>query len=322
MEDKIQSSRTPAEWPAPTEQGKTNWNVLPLLVNAGCIDFRKAEIPAPVKKFSALLCAAILIFASATSALAAPQAELWARWTIHDADSTASIDHAAWDSFLQKYVSERDGVNLLDYAAAGDDRQALQAYLSSLGAIEIGKFNRNEQRAFWINLYNALTIETILAHYPVASIRDVDISPGFLSNGPWGKKMFAVEKEMLSLDDIEHRILRPIWKDARIHYAVNCASIGCPNLARRAFTAGNAEELLETGARDYVNHPRGAAIIGGELQVSSIYKWFSADFGGDDAGIIMHLKKYATSSLREQLGSISSIADDGYDWSLNDKRGK
>ena len=272
-----------------------------------------------IKKFGAILCAAILIFASAASALAAPQAELWARWTTHDADSTASIDHAAWDSFLQKYLSERDGVNLLDYAAAADDRQSLQDYLAQLGAIKIGEYNRGEQRAFWINLYNALTAETILAHYPVESIRDIDISPGFLSDGPWGKKMFSLENESLSLDEIEHRILRPIWKDARIHYAVNCASIGCPNLATRAFTTENAEELLEAGARDYVNHPRGASAAGGELQISSIYKWFIADFGDDDAGIIMHLKKYATSPLREQLESVSSIADDNYDWSLNDK---
>ena len=84
----------------------------------------------------------------------------------------------------------------------------------------------------------------------------------------------------MSLDDIEHRILRPIWRDPRIHYAVNCASIGCPDLFPEAITAANADAYLTRGARDYINDPRGAVVTGGRLTVSSIYKWFREDFGG------------------------------------------
>jgi Protein of unknown function, DUF547 len=87
----------------------------------------------------------------------------------------------------------------------------------------------------------------------VASIRDIAISPGLFSVGPWGRKLIEVEGEPLSLDDIEHRILRPIWRDPRLHYAVNCAALGCPNLRSSAFTAANADILLETAASDYVN---------------------------------------------------------------------
>jgi len=195
------------------------------------------------------------------------------------------------------------------------------AYLDALQQTPVSKLNRNEQRAFWINLYNALTADVVIAHYPVDSIRDIDISPGLFASGPWQKKLAQVEGEKLSLDDIEHRILRPIWQDARVHYAVNCASIGCPNLMTNAFTAENTEAMLQDGAQDFINHRRGARVDdGGALVVSSIYKWFAEDFGGDDSGIITHLQKHADDDLRAKLANVKTIADDDYDWNLNKPR--
>ncbi|MDZ7759199.1 MAG: DUF547 domain-containing protein [Desulfovermiculus sp.] len=176
--------------------------------------------------------------------------------------------------------------------------------------------SKESQKPFWINLYNALTIQLVLEHYPVDSIKD--ISFGFLSfGGPWKEKLVTVEGQELSLNDIEHRILRPIWKDPRIHYGVNCASMGCPNLQPEAFTAQNTEDLLEKGAREYINHPRGASIEGGRLVVSSIYEWFQEDFGGNDAGMIEHLMQYAEPEFKEKLQGFDDIDDDRYDWSLN-----
>ena len=157
----------------------------------------------------------------------------------------------------------------------------------------------------------------MLEHYPVASIRDIDISPGFFADGPWGKKQVTVEGEALSLDDIEHRILRPIWRDPRIHYAVNCASVGCPNLLPHAMTIENAEAFLEAAATAFINHPRGARIEEGKLYVSSIYDWFEADFGGGDAGVIAHLRSYAKGELATALKGLNLIEDDSYDWRLN-----
>jgi hypothetical protein len=122
----------------------------------------------------------------------------------------------------------------------------------------------------------------------------------------------------VSLDDIEHRILRPIWKDPRLHYALNCASIGCPNLQVRAFNAANGESLLEKGARDFINHRRGASVKDGRLRVSSIYTWFKEDFGGNDAGVIRHLSAFAKPGLKTSLKGIRVIDDDDYDWSLNE----
>ncbi len=251
---------------------------------------------------------------------AAPSAELWERWAAHDAASSASIDHGAWDRFLKANVREHeDGVNRVAYGqVSAQDRQALEAYVQELAQTPISGFNRNEQFAYWVNLYNALTVKIILDNYPVQTIRDIDISPGFFSDGPWGAQLITVENEAVSLDDIEHRILRPIWRDPRIHYAVNCASIGCPNLAKQAITAANADRFLTEGAKDFINHKRGAEVKGGKLIVSSIYDWFEADFGGNDAGVIAHLKQYAEGDLAAMLAKVSSVSDDRYDWNLND----
>jgi hypothetical protein len=120
------------------------------------------------------------------------------------------------------------------------------------------------------------------------------------------------------LNDIEHRVLRPIWQDARIHYAVNCASIGCPNLQFKAFTADNTEFMLEVASVEFINHPRAVLVKNGKLRVSSIYNWYKADFGGSDASVIDHLLQYAKPTLADQLGNIESIDnDDHYDWGVN-----
>lgn len=270
---------------------------------------------------AALLLALALPLGAASSieALFAPRAELWERWTAHDSVSSASIDHAAWDRFLKTYLSkDKDGVNRFAYARITDaDRRVLNDYVGGLTRRSISRYNRSEQLAYWINLYNGLTVKVVLDHYPVKSIRDIDISPGWFSDGPWDKKLITIENESLSLNDIEHRILRPIWRDPRIHYAVNCAAVGCPNLQPMAFTATNAEAMLSKAARDYINNPRGVRLEDGSLIVSSIYVWFQEDFGDSDAGVIAHLKRYASPELQAELARTERIDSHGYDWTLN-----
>jgi len=254
------------------------------------------------------------------SLLAAPKAKLWPKWQKHDPNSTQTIDHQPWQSFLNRYLihPHPSGVHRVNYqAVTADDKQLLADYLNKLTSLPISTYNPQEQAAYWINLYNALTIQVILDHYPVESILDIDISPGFFSFGPWDAKLITVEQEELTLNDIEHRILRPIWRDNRFHYALNCASLGCPNLVSRPYTGNNLESLLEQSARTYVNHPRGAVFIDGELRVSKIYDWFEEDFGGNEQGVIAHLKKYATGKLAEQLQTYHDDLDSEYDWKLN-----
>ncbi|HKY08715.1 MAG TPA: DUF547 domain-containing protein, partial [Candidatus Binatia bacterium] len=204
-----------------------------------------------------------------TAAAAAPKAELWARWQKHDPANRKTIDHYEWDRFLKQYVvaPHPSGINRVRYhAVTVEAAKILKGYLQAMQNVAISSYNRAEQKAYWINVYNAVTVDLVLSRLPVKSIRDINISPGLLARGPWGAKLFSVEGERLSLDDIEHRILRPIWKDSRVHYALNCASLGCPNLQPLAFTAENSEALLERGATDFVNHPRGVSIQKGRLQ--------------------------------------------------------
>lgn len=279
------------------------------------LQYRSAR---PIAAGIALVLMAVALLNSPDVA-AAPAAKIWPRWAQHDATSTATIDHKAWSAFLGKYVRRsRDGINRVAYGAVTPaDKANLNTYLRRMGAVKISRHNRTEQMAFWVNIYNAVTVNVVLSRWPVKTIRQINISPGLFSRGPWGKKIITVEGVPLSLDDVEHRILRPIWRDPRIHYAINCASLSCPNLQPVAFTRANLHMLLDRAAFEYVNHPRAVQVSDGELRVSSIYRWFKEDFGSSDPSIVAHLKRYARPALRAQLEKISLINDDGYDWTIN-----
>lgn len=241
-------------------------------------------------------------------------------WAINHPEDVRKIDHSAWQKFLDSHlVSQGEPAQtFVAYQRIGPaDLTALKDYLIDLQGLAIRAYNRSEQIAYWINLYNAKTIELILTHYPVDSIRDITFS--IFSIGPWGEKLLRVEDRMLSLNDIEHGILRPLWRDNRIHYAVNCASFGCPNLATQAYTAANTESLLNAGAVAYINHPRGVTINGTDARLSSIYKWYAADFGEDFTALKQHLSHYAKPSLALQLESVDDVSFD-YDWNLNEAK--
>jgi hypothetical protein len=261
--------------------------------------------------------------ASTLEALFAPKARLWERWTRHDPQSRATVDHAAWDAFLKAYLRPwPDGTARIAYReVTPDDRVRLAGYLARLAAAPVSTLDRPEQFAYWVNLYNALTVKTVLDAYPVRSIRDITLTHGLFADGPWDAALISPEGEFLSLNDIEHRILRPIWHDPRVHYAVNCASIGCPNLAPEAFRPANTEAILEAAARAYINRPRGVEAdprLSG-LTVSKIYSWFAEDFGGE-AGVIAHLLRYAEPALAARIRAMPRLADYRYDWALNDAR--
>lgn len=236
-----------------------------------------------------------------------------------------SIDHAAWDRLVKAYVKPgADGVNRVDYAAfKREEHAALKTYIASLQSVDPNTLDRREQFAFYANLYNAKTIDIVLDHYPVESIKKISLGGGLfasISGGPWKAKVVKVNGTALSLDDIEHGILRKRFKDPRVHYALNCASIGCPNLATEAFTGAKLDAQLDAGARSYVNHPRGMRFEGETLIASSIYDWFKEDFGGTDRGVVKHALKYAGPDLAGKLKTATSIGGFDYDWSLNDTK--
>ena len=252
-------------------------------------------------------------------ALAAPSADPWSYWQTSDESNVRTIDFSVWGNILRRYVAPSQyGINLFKYAdVAANDRAAIDGLVSSLAALPIRSYNRAQQMAYWINLYNVLTVKVVLDNGPVKTIRDIDISPGFFSDGPWGKKLLKIEGQGVTLNDIEHRILRPFWKDPRIHYALNCASLGCPNLGTRAYEASNLDEQLDIAAYTFINHPRGARLENGEMIVSSIYDWFTLDFGGDEAGVIAHLRKYAGPDLIAALDKHGRLDRAEYNWKLN-----
>ncbi len=244
------------------------------------------------------------------------------RWLRHDPESTVVIDHEDWTRFLRRYLLIDDsGVALVRYDDVSDqDRGALGDYIARLAALDFAGLNRDEQLAAWINLYNALTVGLILEHYPVASIRD--ITDGLLSFGPWGMELVTVDGQDLTLDDIEHGILRPIWRDPRIHFVVNCASIGCPNLGHSAYEGHEIDERMSRATHVYVNDPRGADLdLQGRLVVSGLFDWYDGDFGEDEEEIVAYIRGYAFDPLTGLIEGITEIEDYRYDWALNDASG-
>jgi Protein of unknown function, DUF547 len=275
-----------------------------------------AEMWAGFKRrlLAAMLCLSALTVGGGSQA--APDAVLWKRWLAHDPAATVEVDHGAWEAFLTHYV--RIGPDNIHRVAYGQvtpaDREALDAYLERLSDTAISHYNRAEQLAFWINLYNALVVDTVLEHYPIASIRDIDASSG----GPFDVSRIEVEGQQLSLSDIHNRILRPIWRDPRVLYTLSCAALGCPNLQPVPFTSRELDRQLSDAAMAYVNDPRRIRIEEGDLVISSLFRWYRDDFGGSDEAVIHHLMGFAAPRLAMKLQQHDRIAGDVFDWRLND----
>lgn len=253
----------------------------------------------------------------ASGAAAAPDAALLSdRWT--KTGSGGDPDYGVWGDFLSVYVKPRPGApTLVDYQGALSDgaSAALGEWLAATQRIDPATLTKPAQRAWWTNLYNAATVDLVLRYYPVRSIRVIE--GGFFNLGPWDEDILQVNGVRLSLNDVEHGVLRPVWRDPRTHYAVNCASIGCPDLSPEPWRAGDLEARLDEAARRYINDPRGVRIEDGKLIVSSIFSWFAEDFGGTDANVIAHLRRYAEPPLLAALEGRTKIDDHAYDWSLN-----
>lgn len=268
-----------------------------------------ARFPLHRRRFIVGVSAALLL---ASCAPAAKQVE--GNWAT-SGTKAEPINHDAWDEILTDYARPADdGVNRVDYNGIKSKAASeLKAYLIALQSVTISEYPRDEQFAYWVNLYNAATVQVILDNYPLESIRDI----GLLGQGPWKDKILKVEGRKLSLDDIEHGILRPLWKDVRLHYAVNCAAIGCPNLALKAYRASTLEAMLDDAARAYINHPRGFTKVKGKLVASNIFEWYQSDWG-KDADVLTHARKYANGDVAAMLSSAKTIDGYDYDWALND----
>jgi len=272
---------------------------------------------------AAFTCFCLGLCALTASALAPARAQsALEHWRAHDPESERTLDHGDWTDFLQRYLVRDGARTLMAYGAVEPpDHRELKAYIEQLADIPVTTLSRPVQKAYWINLYNALTVDVVLDHYPVETIRDID--SGLFDDGPWDEERITVESRALSLDDIEHRILRAIWHDPMIHYGLNCAALGCPNLLERAYTAERVETMLAANARDYIGHGPGILRISGEsVKVSSIYVWYEADFGEGEDDILAHLRNFAAGERAAALERVRRIGGHDYGWSLNDARRK
>jgi len=249
------------------------------------------------------------------------QADLLPSWHGADMQSTRVVDHSQWQMFLDTFLDTDDfGQTYFDYARVSRAQIGqLSVYMSALQAIDPLELNKSEQMAYWINLYNAMTVQVILGDYPVKSIRNIGGAlGGFIPTGPWTNKLVRINGQMLSLDDIEHRIFRPKFNDHRVHFAFNCGAKGCPNLAAQAFTGTNIETLLSTAQWSFINHQRGVRIQDGRLIVSKIFAWYREDFVSREQDLPLFLAQFAEPKLRAQLKGYRGRITYEYDWSLNE----
>jgi len=228
------------------------------------------------------------------------------------------INHDDWQVLLDDFLDTEDerGVFLFDYESLQIDAEAeLDGYINYLTSLDPRDYSRNEQFAYWINLYNAATVDLIVNHFPVDSI--TDLGETALAFGPWDDPIVTIAGISLSLNNIEHGILRPIFKDPRIHFAVNCASIGCPNLQPQAFTSENLEELLHLGSQEFVSHPRALSADDDTLYLSSIFDWYAEDFGDETKAVLNKIAEYATEDAANILKDYEGDIEYHYDWTLN-----
>ncbi|MEC8075737.1 MAG: DUF547 domain-containing protein [Pseudomonadota bacterium] len=253
-------------------------------------------------------------------ALAAPKSELWPYWNQSRSDSNIEVDHQLWQSLLSRFVRESaDGINRVAYREFDESAKLeLSNYLESMSRVAPTQLNQNEQLAYWINLYNAQTIQVVLNHPKKKSI--LSMGP-FFAFGPWDEPYLTIEGKPVTLNDIEHRILRPIWQDHRLHYVLNCASIGCPNLNRHAYQAELIDQQLAGAQANFLRHPRAVTLTdSGKLQVTSLFDWYLIDFAQDISGLLAYL-----AAQRPDLAAdLSALVDEGnpkidyvYDWDLN-----
>lgn len=254
-----------------------------------------------------------LLLLSTHVASAAPKADLWPYWNVSNEENRAVLSHHKWQTILDLYLVHQGEYSLFKYAHVTEaHKETLDIYLSELSSIDPRQLNKKEQYAYWVNLYNALTVQLILDNYPVSSITKVG---SWFGLGPWDNEITTITGKELTLNDIEHRILRPIWGDPRTHYAVNCASLGCPNLQPQAFTSENSENQLEKAAHQFINSNKGVSFNAkGQLTLSSIYDWFAEDFGSQKQ-LFRHLAQY-----RSGLESYQGDVKYQYDWKLNEKK--
>jgi hypothetical protein len=217
--------------------------------------------------------------------------------------SNADLDHSNWDKLLKKYVAENGNV---DYKGFKSDKETLDTYVMYLSQqVPEKSWTVEEQLAYFINIYNANTIKLIVDNYPLKSIKDI--------SSPWLKNRIKIGDEDFSLADIENGVLRKM-NEPRIHFAINCASVGCPKLLNEAYTAKNVMDLMDKASKEFINNKDKNEIASNRVKISEIFKWYKSDFT-ENGTVIDYINQFSNTKINAN----TEINYKDYDWSLNDK---
>ncbi|MBG8552446.1 DUF547 domain-containing protein [Hymenobacter guriensis] len=224
----------------------------------------------------------------------------------------APIDHMAFDRLLKKHVNAR---GLVDYQGFKADEKAFNQYLAQLSKnAPAASWSKPEQMAYWINAYNAYTIRLILDHYPLQSIKDIGSKIQIpLVSTPWAARFFSIGGEKMSLDHIEHSILRKQYDDPRIHFALVCASISCPRLRNEAYTATQLSQQLDDQGRNFLNDPAKNNVGRAAAQLSRYFDWYKADWEKNGQSVAKWVNRYS----KTRMNADAKVTYQDYNWNLN-----
>lgn len=223
------------------------------------------------------------------------------------------ISHKTWDGLLKRHAKP-DGK--VDYKGFAKDEPLLNQYLTLISQNHPNDANWSEaqQLAYWINAYNAFTVKLILDNYPIKSIKDITKGPSIpFINSPWDIKFIEIENQTYDLNNIEHGILRQHFNEPRIHFAINCASVGCPRLLNEAYKAETLESQLQKMTIEFINGKGITEIRDDYIQISLIFSWFGSDFKKETT-LIEFLNKYSHTKINENV----NVDFFSYDWHLNE----
>lgn len=216
------------------------------------------------------------------------------------------LSHDLFDQLLRKYVSSSGKVN---YDGMKQNKKMLKQYLELLkNHPPQSDWSKNKTMAYWINLYNAFTIYSIVEAYPVKSIMDIE------GGKIWDKKTISIGGKSLTLNQIEKDKLLKRYKEPRVHFAVNCAAASCPPLLNKAWTEDNVQRYLSKQAKAFINNTKENSVTSTKLNISQIFNWYAGDFGGSDK-IVAYFQKYSEVEIKDN----AKVSFRDYDWSLNNK---
>lgn len=221
------------------------------------------------------------------------------------------LEHNGWTKLLSRNVDKDGHVN---YKGFVNDSLELNTYLNVLSTNPPKKnWNSNDKLAFWINAYNAFTVQLIIRNYPLKSIKELGGSI-YKVNTPWDIKFITIGYQLYDLNNIEHSIIRKEFSEGRIHFAVNCASVSCPPLRNEAYVGNKLDAQLDDQVRIFVNDPSKNDISKDCMKISKIFKWFQGDITSGGLTVIEFINKYSITQVKKK----AKISYQDYDWNLNE----